>query len=129
VFVFAFLFVGIAGLERGRLYEALNPTRLFGHQSRGLVLSGALLSQVVSNVPAAMLLAPAAGTLDGFRALIHGVNSGGCGTPISSLANLIGAQLFVRGGGARKAFWRSFLPLNAALLALLVAVSLVLVSL
>ena len=129
VFVFAFLFVGIAGLERGRLYETLNPIALFGHQARGLVLSGALLSQFVSNVPAAMLLAPAAGTLDGFRALIHGVNSGGCGTPVSSLANLIGAQLFVRGGGATKAFWRAFLPLNAALLALLVAVSMVLVSL
>ena len=129
VFVFAFLFVGIAGLERGRLYDALNPTRLFGHQARGLVLSGALLSQFVSNVPAAMLLAPAAGTLDGFRALLHGVNSGGCGTPISSLANLIGAQLFVRGGGATTRVLAVFLPLNAVLLALLVAVSMVLVSL
>jgi len=129
VFVFAFLFVGIAGLERGRLYETLNPIALFGHQARGLVLSGALLSQFVSNVPAAMLLAPAAGTLDGFRALIHGVNSGGCGTPISSLANLIGAQLFARGGGSTRAFWKTFLPLNAVLLVLLVAVSLLLVSL
>jgi Na+/H+ antiporter NhaD/arsenite permease-like protein len=129
VFVFAFLFVGVAGLERGRLYEALNPTALFGQRARGLVLSGALLSQLVSNVPAAMLLAPAAGTLDGFRALIHGVNSGGCGTPIASLANLIGAQLFVRAGGSPRAFWRAFFPLNAALLVLLVAFSLLLVSL
>jgi len=129
VFVFAFLFVGVAGLERGRLYEALNPTALFGQHARGLVLSGALLSQFVSNVPAAMLLAPAAGTLDGFRALIHGVNSGGCGSPIGSLANLIGMQLFVRAGGAPRAFWRTFLPLNAVLLVLLVLVSLALVSL
>lgn len=128
VLVFAFLFVGIAGLERGRLYQTLDPVRLFGHQSRGLVLSGALLSQLVSNVPAAMLLAPAAATAAGFRALLYGVNAGGCGTPISSLANLIGAQLFVREGGRPGAFWRSFLPASAALLALLVLVSLLLVS-
>lgn len=128
VFVFAFLFIGIAGLERGRLYQVLDPVRLFGHQSRGLVLSGALLSQVVSNVPAAMLLAPAAVTAAGFRALLYGVNAGGCGTPVSSLANLIGAQLFVREGGRAGAFWRSFLPASAALLVLLVVVSLLLVS-
>ena len=128
VLVFAFLFVGIAGLERGRLYQTLDPVRLFGHQARGLVLSGALLSQFVSNVPAAMLLAPAAATAAGFRALLYGVNAGGCGTPISSLANLIGAQLFVREGGGPRAFWRRFLPASFALLGLLVLVSLALVS-
>lgn len=128
VLVFALLFVGIAGLERARLYQALDPVRLFGHQSRGLVLSGALLSQFVSNVPAAMLLAPAAATAAGFRALLYGVNAGGCGTPISSLANLIGAQLFVREGGRAGTFWRSFLPASVALFVLLVLVSLALVS-
>jgi Na+/H+ antiporter NhaD/arsenite permease-like protein len=128
VFVFAFLFVGIAGLERGRLYHALDPARLFGHQARGLVLSGALLSQLVSNVPAAMLLAPAVAGAEGFRALLHGVNTGGCGTPIASLANLIGAQLYAREGGDLHAFWRRFLPVNAILLVLLVLASLVLVS-
>ncbi|HEX4440125.1 MAG TPA: SLC13 family permease [Thermoanaerobaculia bacterium] len=129
VFIFAFLFVGIAGLERGRLYESIDPAVLFGHQTHGLVLSGAIVSQFVSNVPAAMLLAPTVHSPEGLRALIHGLNAGGCGTPIASLANLIGAQLFVREGGAPRAFWRAFLPLNAALLVLLVAVSLALVSL
>lgn len=129
VFVFAFLFVGIAGLERGPLYRWLDLGRIFGHHASGLVLSGALLSQFVSNVPAAMLLAPAAAGTEGFRALLHGVNSGGCGTPIASLANLIGAQLFAREGGNPAAFWRRFLPVNAVLLVLLVAVSLLLVRL
>ena len=128
ILVFALLFVGVAGLERGRLYEAIDPLRVFGHQSRGLVLSGALLSQVVSNVPAAMLLAPAAATAAGFRALLYGVNAGGCGTPVASIANLIGAQLFVREGGDAHAFWRRFLPASGTLLALLVLVSLLLVS-
>jgi hypothetical protein len=95
LFVFAFLFVGIEGLERGRLYHALDPERLFGHGPAGMLVSGALLSQFVSNVPAAILLAPA-GAAYGFRALLWGVNAGGCGTPIASLANLIGAQLFLR---------------------------------
>jgi Na+/H+ antiporter NhaD/arsenite permease-like protein len=128
VFVFAFLFVGVAGLERGPLYAWLDPGRLFGQRASGLVLSGAVLSQFVSNVPAAMLLAPAAAGAgpEGFRALLHGVNAGGCGTPIASLANLIGAQLFAREGGSLPAFWRRFLPVNAALLVLLVIASLLL---
>jgi Na+/H+ antiporter NhaD/arsenite permease-like protein len=75
-----------------------------------------------------MLLAPAVAGAEGFRALLHGVNTGGCGTPIASLANLIGAQLFAREGGDLRAFWRRFLPVNAVLLVLLVLASLVLVS-
>ena len=128
VLVFALLFVGVAGLERGRLYEAVDPVRIFGHRARGLVLSGALLSQFVSNVPAAMLLAPAASGTAAFRGLLYGVNAGGCGTPISSIANLIGAQLFVREGGLASEFWRRFLPASAVLLLLLAALSLLLVS-
>lgn len=128
VLVFALLFVGVAGLERGRLYEVFDPVRIFGHQARGLALSGALLSQLVSNVPAAMLLAPAAAGAAGLRGLLYGVNAGGCGTPISSIANLIGAQLFVREGGSGREFWRVFLPASFALLVLLAGVSLLLVS-
>ncbi|HKD16542.1 MAG TPA: SLC13 family permease [Thermoanaerobaculia bacterium] len=128
VLVFAFLFVGVAGLERGRLYEVLDPVRILGHHARGMALSGALLSQIVSNVPAVMLLAPAAVGAAGFRGLLYGVNAGGCGTPVSSIANLIGAQLFVREGGRAREFWRRFLPASAALLVLLTALSLLLVS-
>jgi Na+/H+ antiporter NhaD/arsenite permease-like protein len=125
--VFAFLFIGVAGIERGPLYRELSPERIFGSHAHGLVLSGALLSQFVSNVPAAMLLAPTATSIAGFGALLHGVNSGGCGTPIASLANLIGAQLYAREGGDVKAFWRRFLPTSFALLAALTLVSLLLV--
>ncbi len=127
VFVFAFLFVGVAGIERGPLYRELSPERVFGSHVHGLVLSGALLSQFVSNVPAAMLLAPTATSTAGFGALLHGVNSGGCGTPIASLANLIGAQLYAKEGGDVKAFWRRFLPTSFALFAALTLVSLLLV--
>jgi Na+/H+ antiporter NhaD/arsenite permease-like protein len=89
------------------------------------VLSGALLSQAVSNVPAAILLAPAAaGHAGAFTGLLYGVNAGGCGTPVASLANLIGARLYLaaRPGGRR--FWRLFFAVSVSLLALALALSL-----
>ena len=117
------------GLERGRLYHALDPERIFGHGPTGLLVSGALLSQLVSNVPAALLLAPAAHTAQGFTALLYGVNTGGCGTPLASLANLIGAQLYRLEVGAASPFWRLFLPTSFALLGALLLFSLAILRL
>jgi len=128
VFVFAFLFIGIEGLRRGRLYHVLDPERIFGHGPAGLLLSGALLSQFVSNVPAAMLLAPTVTTSQGFLGLLWGVNAGGCGTPIASLANLIGAQLFLREGGSQRSFWRLFSATTFLLLIALVLFCLALLT-
>lgn len=54
------------------------------------VLSGILASQVISNVPAALLLCPFAGNMQG---LIVGVNLGGLGTLIASMASLISFKL------------------------------------
>jgi Na+/H+ antiporter NhaD/arsenite permease-like protein len=68
------------------------------------LLSGSTLltavgaSQVISNVPAAVLLS--AFTED-WRALLAGVNIGGLGTPIASLASLITLKLYMRWPGAR----------------------------
>jgi Na+/H+ antiporter NhaD/arsenite permease-like protein len=120
VLVFALLFIGIPGLERGRLYHRLDPEKIFGHHAVGLLLSGALLSQVVSNVPAALLLAPAATSSLGFRGLLYGVTAGACGSPIGSIANLIGAQIYVAEGGERRSFWLFFFGVSGALLIALV---------
>lgn len=128
VAVFALLFVGVEGFERGLLYRALNPERIFGHQAAGTLLSGALLSQVVSNVPAALLLAPAAATRHGFVGLLYGVNAGACGSPVGAIANLIGAQLFARDGGDSRRFWKTFFAVSSAMLALLLAASLLLLT-
>jgi Na+/H+ antiporter NhaD/arsenite permease-like protein len=128
VLVFALLFVGIPGLERGRLYQLLDPEKIFGHQPTGLLLSGALLSQAVSNVPAALLLAPAAVTPHGFRGLLYGVTAGACGSPIGSVANLIGAQIYVREGGRPGYFWRPFCTVSGVLLLLLVLFAIVLLA-
>ena len=135
--IFAALFVGVAGLSRSPLAHLLDPTALFGATAAGLAASGALLSQFVSNVPAALLLAPkAAASSDpsAFTGLLYGVNAGGCGTPIASIANLIGARLFFAGhrefvGRPRTGrFWRLFSAVSFALLLASVALSLLLLS-
>ena len=129
VAVFSALFIGIEGLRRLPIAGALDPLQLFGATSSGFVVSGALASQFVSNVPAALLLAPAAAAAGGgrlFVALLYGVNAGGCGTPLSSLANLIGADLYQRGRAVRRPFWGLFSAVSGALLAASIAWSLIL---
>lgn len=54
-------------------------------------LSGLILSQVISNVPAAILLEPYATHP---AALLYGVDIGGLGTIVASLASLISLRLF-----------------------------------
>lgn len=56
-----------------------------------------LASQVISNVPAAVLLS---GFTDQWRALLAGVDVGGLGTPIASLASLISLKLYLRAENA-----------------------------
>ena len=66
--------------------------------SKNSLLTAVGASQVISNVPAAVLLS--AFTED-WRALLAGVNIGGLGTPIASLASLITLKLYMRWPGAR----------------------------
>lgn len=56
-------------------------------------LLGAIFSQFISNVPAAILLA---NFTSHYRELLWGVNVGGMGTLIASLASLISYKLYVR---------------------------------
>ena len=56
--------------------------------------AGIGLSQVISNVPAAMLLSHAVAD---WRSLFYGVNLGGLGTIVASFANLIGLSLYLNG--------------------------------
>ncbi len=60
---------------------------LFGHLlSQNTLLMSALSCQVISNVPSAILLSQ---FTENYASLLVGVNIGGCGTIISSLASLI----------------------------------------
>ncbi|MGM9993024.1 MAG: SLC13 family permease [Candidatus Bruticola sp.] len=84
-FVCFFLFVGcVAQQDSVRLW--------IGHLINGReLLAGALISQIISNVPAAVLLAP---FTKESTALILGVNLGGLGTLIASLASLISYRMY-----------------------------------
>ena len=55
-------------------------------------------SQVISNVPAAVVLS---GFTDQWRQMLSGVNIGGLGTPIASLASLITIKFYMRWPGAK----------------------------
>ena len=76
-----------------------------------------LFSQVISNVPAALLLS---GFTDNARDLLLGVNVGGLGTPIASLASLISMKLYAHSDSANPLrYLAEFTFVNVLLLALL----------
>lgn len=79
-FLFFFIFVGNMN-HIGSLHDFIGSI-LTGNE----VLISVLVSQVISNVPAAMLLS---GYSDNYAALIIGTNMGGLGTLIASMASLI----------------------------------------
>lgn len=81
---------------------------------------GALTSQVMSNVPAAILLAQ---FTDDYAPLLVGVNIGGVGTLIASLASLITLRHYERyQPGHTGSYVRTFTWLNVAMLAVLLVV-------
>ena len=81
----------------------------------GIYVSSIALSQVISNVPATILLTPFAG--GEWRELLYGVNAGGCGTIIASLANLLGWRIYVRESNRDPRFFRRLTAINFAFLA------------
>lgn len=75
----------------GRL-EAVN-TFLQQLLEKSTLLTSIGASQIISNVPAAVLLS---GFTDNWKALLSGVNIGGLGTPVASLASLITLKLYMK---------------------------------
>jgi Na+/H+ antiporter NhaD/arsenite permease-like protein len=101
LFLFAFIVVeGLRSFAFG-FGEAIYPTSI-------------ALSQVISNVPATVLLAP---FTNDWRALLYGVSAGGCGTIIASLANLLGWRIYVRESNRDSRFFRRLSAINVAFLA------------
>lgn len=113
-FVCFFVFSG--NLARIPAVHALIKPLLAGHER----VAAAAVSQVISNVPAAVLLS---GFTDRARALLIGVNIGGLGTPVASLASLIGMKLFFAQEQTQsKRFILLFALVNAGLLTILLLV-------
>ena len=86
---FLFFFVFVGNMKRIPLISDLLMDLVAGRE----LLTGVLASQVISNVPAAILLS---GFCEDFSALLTGVNLGGLGTLIASLASLISYKIFTR---------------------------------
>ena len=113
-FVCFFVFSG--NLSRIDAVAELLRRLLGGHE----LLLGAGLSQVISNVPAAILLS---GFTENGRGLLLGVNIGGLGTPIASLASLISLKLYSHAETSKSSHYMAkFLAANFGLLAVLLAV-------
>lgn len=92
--------------------------RLLGNNA---LLTTVAASQVISNVPAAVLLST---FTDNWQALLLGVNIGGLGTPVASLASLITLKLYLKSPGAKLGrFMAIFLVANLSLLLLLLAIA------
>ena len=102
--LFLFAFVIVEGLR------VIDIRRSGEH----LYAASVVLSQVISNVPATVLLSPFA---DGrWIELLYGVSVGGCGTIIASLANLLGWRIYVRESGRDPRFFRRLTAINVAFL-------------
>ena len=79
------------------------------------LVTSLLVSQVISNVPACLLLSPFTKNVP---ALMLGVNIGGLGTIVASLASLISFRLYGNAAGAKKGlFMGVFTLLNVLFLA------------
>lgn len=85
-FFFFFIFAGNLGK-----IPAVRET-LTALTNAGAGLTAICASQIISNVPAALLLS---GFTDNWQGLLTGVNIGGLGTPIASLASLISLLAFI----------------------------------
>lgn len=110
-FVMFFLFVGNAARIEGI------KTFLEGVTQGRELLVGVAASQVISNVPAAVMLS---NFTENGRELLLGVDIGGLGTPIASLASLISYRLYAGSAGSRKGkYMAEFLLINFGLLAIL----------
>lgn len=86
-FIFFFVFIG----NMGRI-PAMRDAIVSILAGREMIVSF-LCSQIISNVPAAVLLS---GFTDQWEALLFGVNIGGLGTLIASMASLISYKFFVQ---------------------------------
>lgn len=87
---FAGFFIFIGNISNMTYIKSLLESILSNPKST--YYSGLIASQFISNVPATMLLS---GFTDNYKELILGVNVGGLGTLIASLASVISYKLYV----------------------------------
>ncbi len=117
---FLCFFIFIGNMKQISLVHELISKLLVHHE----VLMGIGASQIISNVPAAILLS---GFTDDYSALLIGVNLGGLGTLIASLASLISFKFYTNSNGSdTKRFLGIFTLYNVIFLGVLFVLSLIL---
>ena len=110
---FVCLFVFIGNMKRFPAFHSLVAQVLEGH----VRLASVGISQIISNVPAALLLS---GFTDAWEDLLVGTNIGGLGTLIASMASLISyKQMARRSGDIRGKYLGVFTLWNVIFLAIL----------
>ncbi len=88
------------------------------------LMTGVLSSQVISNVPAALLLS---GFTSDYKALLYGVNIGGLGTLIASMASLISYKCYAHTYNEKKgAYLVRFTITNVLFLVVLIIAAMLL---
>ena len=118
---FLCFFIFIGNVKRIPEISSLLVSLVNGHE----LWAGILASQVISNVPAAILLS---GFTENFSVLLTAVNLGGLGTLIASLASLISFKFYTKVFPENKGkFMKVFTFWNLAFLLVLIAAALLLV--
>lgn len=113
-FVGFFVFIGNMG--RVPAFRGLLQSIIEGNE----MMTAVVASQVISNVPAALLLS---GFTDNIEALILGTNLGGLGTLIASMASLISYKYIVKENKCSKGAYFGFFTLaNVVFLVILLGV-------
>lgn len=111
-FVFFFIFIG--NMSNVEVFKSAVSNLLDGRE----VLVSIISSQIISNVPAAVLLS---GFTDKIKLLIIGTNIGGLGTLIASMASLISYKIFAMEMPERKReYFQKFTIWNVIFLVVLV---------
>lgn len=114
LFTFVFFFLFIGNLGRIPAFCQMLQNIIQGNET----ITAVLASQVISNVPAALLLS---GFTDNWGALIIGTNLGGLGTLIASMASLISyKQIAQNQPKYKKSYFGWFTIVNVIYLLLLI---------
>ncbi len=101
LFTFVFFFIFVGNIKNIPEISGFLSQLTSGYECD----MGIVLSQVISNVPAAMLLS---GFTGNYSALLVGVNLGGLGTLIASMASLISYKLYCKTPCAEKGRFLAF---------------------
>ena len=114
IFLFAALFIGVGNLSEIQFFKNISQI-LSGHEMAVSII----LSQIISNVPATVLLSE---FTNSYEPLLIGVNIGGLGTIIASMASLISFKAYVEMRFSKIGYYLLMFTLgNLFMLALLLA--------